>query len=388
MFSTRSGRSTLSMISLLGSDEELVARIASRAATRSSSPNSSVFTSTCSGADSMTSHAPSTAPGRSPATSTRPVRSGRRSSARCTSATCCSTWARPAWSCSADGSKSRTSLPPATKTVAMRRPSVPAPAIVTGRRSTSSGSEYAIATPVLRRGASGGGLVVGQLPARSREVAGVAVGVALEVVLVLGLGLPERDGVADLGDHLAGPQARRIDVGDRVLGDLALLVARHEDLRAVAGADVVALAVLGRRVVDLEEELQDVAVGDALGVEDDLDRLGVAGMAPVRGVLVLPTGVSDPGGDDSVAMAQQLLDAPEAAAGEDGGLGCVVHGVVFPPKFRSGPAGIVHPSEAELMMILFELVHAPVRGGAAARRVRTAVPSALHGTEAKRQGQD
>ena len=97
---------------------------------------------------------------------------------------------------------------------------------------------------------------------------------------MLGLGLPEGDGLADLGHHLAGPQARGVDVGDRVLGDLALLVARVEDLGAVAGADVVALAVLGRRVVDLEEELEDVSVGDALGVEDDLDRLGVTRMVP------------------------------------------------------------------------------------------------------------
>src|ERR1700754_2947228 len=107
---------------------------------------------------------------------------------------------------------------------------------------------------------------------------------------------------------------------DRVLGDLALLVARNEDLRAVAGPDVVALAVLGRRVVDLEEALEDVPVGDALGVEDDLDRLGVAGMVAVGRVVVLPAGVADPRGDDAVAVAQQLLDAPEAAAREDGGL--------------------------------------------------------------------
>jgi hypothetical protein len=83
--------------------------------------------------------------------------------------------------------------------------------------------------------------------------------------------------------------------------------------------------------VDLEEELEDVAVGDALGVEDDLDRLGVTGVVPVGRVVVLAAGVADPGGDDSVAVAQQLLDAPEAASREDGGLGVVVHGVVFPP---------------------------------------------------------
>ena len=131
--------------------------------------------------------------------------------------------------------------------------------------------------------------------ARPREVAGVAVRVALEVVLVLGLGLPEGDGLADLGHDLAGPQARGVDVGDRVLGDPALLVARVEDLGAVAGADVVALAVLGRRVVDLEEELEDVPVGDALGVEDDLDRLGVTGMVAVGRVVVRPRRCIRPG---------------------------------------------------------------------------------------------
>src|SRR3954447_24023475 len=164
--------------------------------------------------------------------------------------------------------------------------------------------------------ASGGGLAVGQLPARPRKVAGVAVRVALEIVLVLGLGLPERDGLADLGHDLAGPQTGCVDVGDRLLRDLALLLARVEDLGAVAGADVVALAVPRRRVVDLEEELEDVPVGDAVGVEDDLDRLRVAGMVRVGRVVVLAARVSDAGGDDSVAVAQQFLDAPEAASRE------------------------------------------------------------------------
>src|SRR3954447_6365634 len=142
-------------------------------------------------------------------------------------------------------------------------------------------------------GTLGGGLAVWQLPPGAREVAGVAVRGALEGVLGLGLGLPEGDGLPDLGDHLAGPQAGGVDVGDRVLRDLALLVARIEDLGAVAGTDVVALAVLGRRIVDLEEEFEDVSVGDALGVEDDLDRLGVTRMVAVGRVVVVPTGVSD-----------------------------------------------------------------------------------------------
>src|SRR4051795_13401660 len=55
----------------------------------------------------------------------------------------------------------------------------------------------------------GGGFAVWQLPARPREVAVVAVGVALQVVLVLGLGRQEGNGLADLGHHFAGPQAAR-----------------------------------------------------------------------------------------------------------------------------------------------------------------------------------
>ena len=61
---------------------------------------------------------------------------------------------------------------------------------------------------------------VRQLPVRPYEVAGVAVRVLLEVVLVLRLGLPEGPRLAHLGDDLARPYSGRVDVGDRVLGDL------------------------------------------------------------------------------------------------------------------------------------------------------------------------
>jgi hypothetical protein len=53
-----------------------------------------------------------------------------------------------------------------------------------------------------------------QLTARADEVAGVPVGLLLQVVLVLGLGLPERPGRRHLGDDLARPQAGGVDVGE------------------------------------------------------------------------------------------------------------------------------------------------------------------------------
>src|SRR6478672_7871528 len=111
---------------------------------------------------------------------------------------------------------------------------------------------------------------VRELPVRPDEVARVAVGVLLEVVLVLGFGFPEGPRRGDLGDDLAGPDAGGVDVLDRVFGDRALLVVRVEDRRPVAGADVVALAVHRRGIVDLEEELEQVAVGDPVGVDRDL----------------------------------------------------------------------------------------------------------------------
>ena len=81
----------------------------------------------------------------------------------------------------------------------------------------------------------------------------MAVRVALQVFLVLGLGLPERAGLADLGHDLAGPDAGGLDLGDRLLSRSALLVGRIEDLRAIAGADETLVKVGS---VDLEEELE------------------------------------------------------------------------------------------------------------------------------------
>src|SRR5690349_119319 len=89
-------------------------------------------------------------------------------------------------------------------------------------------------------------LAAGEHPAGPDEVARVAVGDLLQVVLVLLLGLPERTRRRHLRDDLPRPQTRRVDVGDRVLGDALLLLARVEDRRAVAAPHVVALPILGR----------------------------------------------------------------------------------------------------------------------------------------------
>ena len=53
--------------------------------------------------------------------------------------------------------------------------------------------------------------------------------------------LPRRGRRRDLRDDPPGPQARRFDVGDRILSDAALFLIEIEDRRAIARPDVVAL---------------------------------------------------------------------------------------------------------------------------------------------------
>ena len=159
-----------------------------------------------------------------------------------------------------------------------------------------------------RRVTSGSGVrgAAGQLPVRPYEVARVARGIALQVVLVLGLGLPERAGRGELGHDLAWPQAGGVDVGDRVLGDPALVVVGVEDRRAIARADVVALTVPRARIVDLEEELEQIAERLLLRVEGDLDRLGVSPMVAVGRV-----------GDVTAGVADRASRSPPSACGSD-----------------------------------------------------------------------
>ena len=80
----------------------------------------------------------------------------------------------------------------------------------------------------------------GQVPFRAHVVAGVAAGVALQVILMFWFGFPEVTGRCHFGDHRGGPPPRCVDIGDGVQRDALLIVIEIEDRRAVAGADVVA----------------------------------------------------------------------------------------------------------------------------------------------------
>jgi hypothetical protein len=134
---------------------------------------------------------------------------------------------------------------------------------------------------------------------------------------VFGLGLPEVAFGNHFGDDLAWPQTRGVDVGDGVQRDSLLLLVGVEDRRPVACAHVVALPVLRRRIVDLEEELEQRPVVGLRRVVEDLDGLRVPGMVAVGGVGVLAAGVSHARRHDAGLLADQVLHAPEAAARQD-----------------------------------------------------------------------
>src|SRR5215469_8135966 len=161
-----------------------------------------------------------------------------------------------------------------------------------------------------------GGLPLGKDPVGARKVTGVAVRMALQIVLVLRLGFPEVPYRRHLGDDLAGPQARGVQVGDRLLRHLLLLVAGIKDRRTVACADIVALTVPRRGVVDLEEVLEDAAVARLRRIKDDVDPFRMSTMVAVGRVRSGAAGITDASRDNAGKRADQVLHPPEAATSE------------------------------------------------------------------------
>src|SRR3546814_12269700 len=94
-------------------------------------------------------------------------------------------------------------------------------------------------------------------PAGTRGVTGVAVRIALQIVLVLRLSFPEIADRRHLCDELARPQARRVHVGDRLLRHIFLLVDRIEERRTVCAAKVSPLTVPRRGSAGWEEVIKE-----------------------------------------------------------------------------------------------------------------------------------
>ena len=89
---------------------------------------------------------------------------------------------------------------------------------------------------------------------------GIPVWNTFKIVLVFGLSFPELTGGHDLCDDLSWPETRRINVCNRIFSNTLLLFASVENGRAVACANVVTLTIQSGRIMNLEEELQQIAV--------------------------------------------------------------------------------------------------------------------------------
>src|SRR5262249_44323872 len=85
--------------------------------------------------------------------------------------------------------------------------------------------------------------------------------------------------------------------------------------------DVVSLTVQRRGIVDLEEELEQVPIGDLLRVEDDLDRLGVAFVIAVGRVRNVAARVAHARGENAGPLPEEVLHSPETPTGENRLLG-------------------------------------------------------------------
>src|SRR5205085_5934067 len=150
-------------------------------------------------------------------------------------------------------------------------------------------------------------------------------GVPGGVILVVRLGLVEALERRDLRDDRAIEHLRRVELRDVRGGDALLVLIRVEDRGAVLPADVGALAVFrGRIVGDREEHLEESPVAELVRVVPDLHGLGMAGPAGAHRLVVRrlggPTGVTRLHRGNTVELQVHGLDAPEAAARENGAL--------------------------------------------------------------------
>ena len=135
----------------------------------------------------------------------------------------------------------------------------------------------------------------------------------------------ERRERREFGDDLAPPKVLAVQGTENLLGDPPLRLVLVEDDGAVLGTDIRALSVLRRRVVGRHEDREEVTVGEDLGVEGDLDDLGVSCAAPadllVRRVGHRAARVAGHHAEDAPQLGEDGLRAPEAPAAYRGDRG-------------------------------------------------------------------
>src|SRR5262249_37421095 len=141
------------------------------------------------------------------------------------------------------------------------------------------------------------------------------VGVIAGVTLVIVLGRIEGRQRFELGDNWI---VERLGVGqlfDLGLGRAALRFVGIENRRAVVCAIVVALMIQLRRIVGVEEDVQQLIVRDPLGIVGHADHLGMARVAIahslVIGRLFFAPGVAARDANHALNLLKGRLGAPK-----------------------------------------------------------------------------
>lgn len=92
---------------------------------------------------------------------------------------------------------------------------------------------------------------------------------------MIGLRVPPFSSRQDLGGDLAVLPPLFLHLLCDIFCDILLLLVVVEDGAAVLGSDIWPLPVQSSRIMHLVEEFDELAVGDFLGVEDDLQGFGI-----------------------------------------------------------------------------------------------------------------
>src|SRR5260221_705023 len=104
----------------------------------------------------------------------------------------------------------------------------------------------------------------------------------LEILLMIVLGAIEGLGRLDRGDDRPAEALRRFEPSLGRLGGCLLQRRVEEDRRAVLRPDIGALAVQGRRVMVLPEDVEELLIARSGRIALDLDDLGMAGFVAAQ----------------------------------------------------------------------------------------------------------
>ena len=155
---------------------------------------------------------------------------------------------------------------------------------------------------------------------RYDELAVRLIRVALEIFLVIAFGDVKHRRRHNLGHDGIAPEPGAVELRDDVFRERFLFRRVIEDRRTVLGADVVALTVESRGIVNHKEHFQDSPERHHSGVERNLNHFGMAGAAGaylfVSRIWLVPAHVARFDGGDALQTVEHRFETPEAAAAE------------------------------------------------------------------------